>query len=77
MKRSGAEMVYKNGCGRALGLWKTNKQTKKKNIKTNKTKGDINEDQEQSILTMQKPKGYRGWHSILKRKPKNIFYFRI
>lgn len=48
-----------------------------KNIKTNKTKGDINKDQEQSILTMLKPKGCRGGHSIFKRKSKDIFYSRI
>lgn len=39
-------------------------------IKTNKTKGDINKDQEQPILTMLKPKGS---HSIFK-KVKGIFF---
>lgn len=67
MQKEFAEIVV-------AGHWDSGK---KKTHKNNKTKGDINKDQEQSILTMLKHKGCRGGHSLFKRKSKDIFYSRI
>lgn len=67
--KSGAEMVFRNSGSMVVGFWKNT--LKKKNT----TKGTIDKDQKQSILTMLKPKGYRGGHSIVKRKSKDIVLF--